>query len=62
MNNITMIDQKVDIRLLDDAEIDCVAGGFGPGVDMTGMPNWDQMCGTMWYLQHILKGAGLPRL
>jgi hypothetical protein len=55
------IDQHADIRILEDAEIDCVAGGVGVGVDITGMPSYDVMCGTMWLLQHLLKGGGITR-
>ena len=62
MSNTHITDQEADIRILEDTEIDCVAGGMGLGVDIEGMPNYDQMCGTMWILQHILKGGSIPRL
>jgi hypothetical protein len=61
MSSSHAIHQHAEIRALEDAEIDCVAGGMGVGIDITGMPNYDQMCGTMWLLQHILKGGSLPR-
>ena len=53
MTSRPTIEQHAEIRLLDDAEVDGVAGGYMPSVDVSGMP--DRMvggCGTMWLLRH----------
>lgn len=45
-----------EIRTLDSTEIDSVAGGYiiSP-IDISEMPNRDEMCGTMWYLDRLIK-------
>ncbi len=48
---------QTEIRLLDNAEVECVTGGYlmSP-VDVSQMP--DRMvggCGTMWYLHQLGK-------
>ena len=61
MTSKQTIEEQTEIRVLDNAEIDCVAGGYLPSIDISGMP--DRMvggCGTMWLLSHrgkILTGT-----
>ena len=56
MTSTQIIDQQEDIRALDNAEVDCVAGGalWSP-VDVSQMPDRSEMCGTMWYLDRLTK-------
>ena len=44
----TTIEQQTEIRVLENAEVDTVAGGYVPVV--TGMPDRSEMCGTLWLL------------
>ena len=46
----TTIEQQTEIRVLENAEVDTVAGGYVPVVDVTGMPDRSEMCGTLWLL------------
>lgn len=50
MTSITTIEQQTEIRVLENTEVDSVAGGYLPSVDVTGMPDRSVMCGTMWLL------------
>jgi hypothetical protein len=51
MTSIKTIEQQAEVRVLESAEIDCVAGGYLPTVDVTGMPDRAVGgCGTMWLL------------
>jgi hypothetical protein len=52
MTSKQTIEQQSEIRVLETAEIDHVAGGYMPSIDVSGMP--DRMvggCGTMWLLR-----------
>ena len=56
MTGNQMIDQQAEIRVLENAEVDSVAGGFMSTVDVSGMP--DRMvggCGTMWWQRELIK-------
>lgn len=44
-----------ELRLLDTAEINAVCGGLLPAVDVTGMPDRSEMCGTMWLLDRMRR-------
>ena len=46
MTSTNTIEQQTEIRVLENAEVDCVAGGNF--VDMSGMPDRSEMCGTLW--------------
>jgi hypothetical protein len=50
-SNLTT-DHQDEIRVLDNAEVESVTGGYISSVDISKMP--DRMvggCGTMWYLR-----------
>jgi hypothetical protein len=52
MTSTKTIEQQAEIRVLESAEIDYVAGGYLPTVDVTGMPDRAVGgCGTMWLLR-----------
>ena len=56
MTSTNTIDQHVEIRALDNAEVDSVAGGLFSSVDVSRMP--DRMeggCGTMWWQRELIK-------
>ena len=60
MTSTRTIEQQSEIRVLENAEVDHVAGGYLPSVDVTGMPDRSEMCGTLWlWLQRgkIFAGA-----
>ena len=48
MTSTKTIEQQAEIRVLENAEVDHVAGGYLPSVDVTGMPDRSEMCGTLW--------------
>ena len=48
MTSTKTIEQQAEIRVLENAEVDCVAGGFMSTVDVSGMPDRSEMCGTLW--------------
>ena len=48
MTSTKTIEQQTEIRVLENTEVDCVAGGYVPIVDVTGMPDRSEMCGTLW--------------
>ena len=48
MTSKQTIEQQAEIRVLDNAEIDSVAGGSI--IDVSQMPDRSVMCGTMWLL------------
>jgi hypothetical protein len=53
MTSQQTIEQQAEIRFLDDAEVDSVAGGYMPIIDVSGMPDRAVGgCGTMWLLRH----------
>ena len=43
-------------------ELEAISGGYLPMVDVTGMPDRSEQCGTMWYLDQLLKKFNPPRL
>ena len=56
MTSNKMIDQQVEIRTLNNAEVDCVAGGLMSSVDVSRMPDrMDGGCGTVWWQREISK-------
>jgi hypothetical protein len=56
MTSTQIIDQQEDFRALETTEVEHVAGGalWSP-VDVSEMPDRSVMCGTMWYLDQLLK-------
>jgi hypothetical protein len=53
MTSEQTINQQDEIRVLDNAEVDCVAGGL-MSIDISGMPDRAVGgCGTMWILNHL---------
>ena len=55
MTTTNTIDQHLEIRTLNTAEVDSVAGGLFSSVDVSGMP--DRMeggCGTMWWQRKLI--------
>jgi hypothetical protein len=36
-------------------ELEAVSGGYIKTVDVSGMPDRSEMCGTMWYLEQLSK-------
>ena len=48
MTSKQTIEQQAEIRVLDNAEVDSVAGGSI--IDVSQMPDRSVMCGTMWLL------------
>jgi hypothetical protein len=53
---MTSTTQTQEIRALDSSEIDSVAGGYiiSP-IDISEMPDRSVMCGTMWYMDRLIK-------
>ena len=47
-------DAQSTLQPLDRAEAQSVDGGLYLGVDVTGMPSRDVMCGTMWIFNRVL--------
>ena len=51
MTSTKTIAQQAEIRVLDNAEVDCVAGSYLPSIDISQMPDRSVGgCGTMWLL------------
>lgn len=46
MTSTNTIEQQTEIRVLENEEVDCVAGGNF--FDVLGMPDRREMCGTLW--------------
>ena len=46
---------KTEIRTLNANEMDTVAGGYISTIDVSGMPNRDEACGTIWLKNRLLK-------
>jgi hypothetical protein len=55
MTTTSTLEQQTDIRTLDAMEIDGVAGGLVSTIDVSGMPDRSEMCGTMWYMERLIK-------
>ncbi len=62
MTSLHTNEHQDEIRLLDHAEVDCVAGGYiiSP-IDISQMPDRSETCGTMWILDRLIK-ITRPRL
>ncbi len=39
-----------EMQSVAQAELQAVSGGYIPMIDVSGMPDRSEMCGTMWYL------------
>jgi hypothetical protein len=48
------------MQTVEQFELEAVSGGFY--VDVTGMPDRSEMCGTMWYLDQLIKKFTPARL
>jgi len=55
MTSTQTASQQEEIRALEAAEIEHVAGGALWGVDVSQMPNRDVICGTMWWRDQVFK-------
>ena len=55
MTTTQSFEAQTAIRALDAAEIDSVAGGLYSPVDVSGMPDRSVMCGTMWYMDRLIR-------
>ena len=42
--------QQTEIQVLETEEVDSVAGGYIPSIDVSQMPDRSVMCGTMWLI------------
>lgn len=59
MTSKQTIEQQAEIRVLEIEEVDCVAGGYIPSIDISGMPDRAVGgCGTMWLLSQRGKIFG----
>lgn len=38
MTSQQTIEQQAEVRVLETTEVDCVAGGYMPSIDVSGMP------------------------
>lgn len=55
MTTTHTFEAQTEIRALETSEIDSVAGGLVSLVDVSGMPDRSEMCGTMWYMDRLIK-------
>ena len=59
MTSMRTVERQAEIRVLDNAEVDSVAGGYMPAIDVSGMPDRAVGgCGTMWLERKMFR---LPR-
>jgi hypothetical protein len=46
---------KFEMQSVEQAELQAVSGGYIPMIDVSGMPDRSEQCGTMWYLEQLSK-------
>jgi hypothetical protein len=55
MTSTQTFERQTDFRVLETAEVETVSGGYLPTVDVSGMPDRSVVCGTMWYMDRLIK-------
>ncbi len=55
----SQINAQPEMQSVDQAELQAVSGGYIPTVDVSGMPDRSEMCGTAWYLSKIFRPTRL---
>ena len=43
------------LQSIEQFELEAISGGYLPMIDVSGMPDRSEQCGTMWYLEQLSK-------